>query len=106
LHGGFAATRAFDIAGIQALLMDAPLGRDAIFDFLLAPSGTPFVDATTIFSTSANRPTVIAGTNLVTSPAPDVTHIGVGDVLIPTVIQTGLPLTEGSDLTLTIIPAP
>ncbi len=69
-----------------------------------APATTPVVvdvlkNGTTIFTTTAHRPSITAGTNTaVNSAAPDVTSIAAGQYLTVSVISTGTG-TAGSDLT-------
>ncbi len=60
-------------------------------------------NGTTIFSTTANRPTVIpAGPKLVNSGIPDVTALAAGDILRVDVITVGT-VTGGNPLFVTVV---
>lgn len=83
----FAAT----LLGVTAAVNTAPTGSSLICD--VNKNGT------TIFSTTANRPTIAAGAFATTTePAPDVTAIAAGDELRVNISQIGSTI-AGADLT-------
>lgn len=86
--------RTLTIANARASLGTAPTGSSAIFDVLK--------NGVTIFSTTANRPTIAAGNNTGLSGTPDVTSVVAGDYLTVTISQIGAT-TPGADLTLTVV---
>lgn len=81
------------IQKISAYVRTAPTGADIIVDVNL--------NGTTIFTTQANRPTIVDGTNEDASAIPDVTAIAAGDVLEIDVDQIGSG-TSGADLVVVI----
>lgn len=79
-----------DIVSVSAIVGTAPTGAPLILDVLK--------NGTTVFSTTANRPTVAAGATQTTLyPRPDVTRVTQGDSLSLTVVQIGSTV-AGSDL--------
>jgi hypothetical protein len=98
LHGMEVAANACTIHSVIAVLETPPQGRDAVFDV--------FLNGTTIFTTTANRPTIAAGTQVFETVTPDITAASALGLFTASVVQTGLPTTEGSDLTLKIITRP
>lgn len=76
------ARRDLTIIGVLASAGVAPTGDDLIFDVKLD-------GVTTIFTTSANRPTIIDGMNVTTSPAPDLPDVPAGHFLTVDIDQVG-----------------
>lgn len=100
LHGPWSGHVGGTIVSVIAVLRTPPVGQAAIFD--IQKNGT------TIFTTSAHRPTIAAGGSgpvVMETVAPDVTTYNAHDVFTASVIQTGLPGTEGSDLFLSVVKA-
>ncbi|HSX06739.1 MAG TPA: hypothetical protein VLG92_03400 [Candidatus Saccharimonadia bacterium] len=85
--------RTLTIGSVRASLGTAPVGSSAIFDVLQ--------NGTTIFTTTANRPTVAASSNTALSGTPDTTTIASGNYFTVSISQVG-STTAGADLTLTI----
>lgn len=87
-----------NIAGVLISVGTAPVGSSLIVDVLK----NTFDGGDTIFTTVANRPTVVANTFEVKSVAPDVTAIDDGDYLTVNITQVGSSV-PGSDLTVQIL---
>lgn len=81
------------ITKIRASVGTAPAGADLVLD--VKKNGT------SIYTTTANRPTIAAGTNTVVAVAPDDQAFADGDYLTVDVVQVG-STTAGSDLTVQI----
>jgi hypothetical protein len=81
------------IMGVSAICRVAPTGADVIVD--IKKNGT------TIFTTTANRPKIVASTTVASETVPDVTNLVAGDYLTVDVLQVGSTAT-GQDLTLQI----
>jgi hypothetical protein len=83
------------ILGVSATVDTAPTGADLIFD--MNKNGT------TLFTTQANRPRIVAGANATASEVTnmDVTAFAAGDYLTVDIDQIGSTI-AGSDTTLTI----
>ena len=86
---------AYTITGVRLTVGTAPTGASLICDVLK--------NGTTIFTTSANRPTIAAGSNAGGPGAtPDVTALSPGDYLTVNIDQVGSTI-AGSDLVLSVI---
>ncbi len=85
--------RTLTISSVRASLGTAPTGSSAIFDVLQ--------NGTTIFTTTANRPTITAGSNTALSGTPDTTTIVSGNYFTVSISQIGSTV-AGADLVLTI----
>lgn len=83
----------FTILSVAAMVGTAPTGAAVILD--VKKNGT------TIFGTSANRPTIAVSTNAATVGAHSVTSVTDGDYLTVDIAQVGSTV-AGSDLTLVI----
>lgn len=81
------------ITSVRASVGTAPAGASIIVD--VQKNGT------TIFTTTANRPTIAAAANTGLSGTPDVTGLVTGDYLTISVLQVG-STTAGSDLIVSI----
>lgn len=84
------------IVGIAGTVVDVRCYLDT------APTGASFIvdilkNGTTIYTTPANRPTILAGANASSLALPDVTSVAAGDRLTYNVAQIGAG-TAGSDL--------
>lgn len=72
-----------------------------------APTGASIIcdvkkNGTTVYTTSANRPTIVAGANATTTkPTPDVTAFNAGDYLTVDIVQVGATI-AGSDLVIVV----
>lgn len=88
--------RTLSISKVRASLGTAPTGSSAIIDVLK--------NGTTIFTTTANRPTIAASSNTATSGTPDITSVASGDYLTVSIAQVGSTV-AGADLTLTVVMA-
>lgn len=86
--------RTLTISVVRASLGTAPAGSSAIFDVLK--------NGSTIFTTTANRPTIAAAANTAVSGTPDVTAVANGEYLTVNISQVG-STTPGADLTLTVV---
>lgn len=84
---------AYSIQSVAAMVNTAPAGASIILD--VKKNGT------TIFGTSANRPTIAAGTTTATVGAFSVSSLTTGDYLTVDIVQIG-STTPGSDLVLAI----
>lgn len=83
-----------EIVSVSAIVGTAPTGASLIVDVLK--------NGTTIFTTTANRPTIVAGaTQTTTFPRPDVTRLVAGDNLTLSISQIGSTV-AGSDLDVVI----
>lgn len=82
------------ISKIKLTIDSAPTGADLIID--VNKNGT------TIFTTQANRPKILAGTTSRTSVAPDITTFADGDILTIDIDQIGSTL-PGTKLGITIV---
>lgn len=82
------------ILKVRLAIASAPSGADLIID--VNKNGT------TMFSTQANRPTIVANTTTGVSVAPDITVLAEGDVVSIDIDQVGSIL-PGTDLAITII---
>lgn len=93
--GRFYATRSLTITDVTASVGTAPTGSNIIIDVLK--------NGSTIFTTTANRPTITAGSFVDVSSIPDsgVATMASGDYLTVSIIQVGSTI-PGSDLTLQI----
>jgi hypothetical protein len=85
------------LTGVRIALGTAPAGSSFIVDVNKA--------GTTIFTTQASRPTILAAANSGVSAAPDVTSVAAGDLLSFDVDQIGSG-TAGSDLTVVVLGIP
>jgi len=85
----FAAT----IVGVSAAVGTAPTGASLIID--VNKNGT------TIFTTQANRPTIVSGANHAVEATPDVTAVAAGDWLTVDRDQVGSSV-AGADLSVFI----
>lgn len=81
------------VQDVRAMVGTAPTGAAAIFDVRR--------NGTTIFTTTANRPTVAAAANASSTTAPDVTVLAAGDYLTSDIAQIGSTV-AGSDLVLNV----
>lgn len=82
------------IISTTAAVGTAPTGAALIIDVLK--------NGTTIYSTTANRPTIAVSTNATTtSPTPDITALAAGDYLTVNIAQVGSTV-AGSDLSVFI----
>lgn len=113
LHGIWPVTNPFHIAKAKAVLETAPVGGNATFDILWVAAGAPIPSdpstAPSIWNvTPSNRPTILDSSNpaLADSGVPDKTAFVENDILIPWIVSTGSPSTEGSDLLLSVITTP
>lgn len=88
--------RVLSISSVRVALGTAPTGASAIFDVLK--------NGTSIFTTTANRPTIADGANTALSGTPDVTTVAAGDYLTVSITQIGSS-NPGADLTLTVVMA-
>jgi hypothetical protein len=86
---GFLMPVAGTVVDVRAYLSTAPTGSSFIVDLMK--------NGTTMFTTSANRPTIAAGTNASSTTLPDVVSVAPGDRLRMDVIQVGSG-TAGSNL--------
>lgn len=85
----------YTIVGTRLMVGTAPTGANLIVD--VKKNGT------TIYTTQANRPTILAGANSGgPGAAPDVTSLAAGDYLTVDVAQVGSTVT-GADLTVVVI---
>lgn len=85
----------YTITGVRLTVGTAPTGANLIIDVLK--------NGTTIFTTSANRPTITAGSNSGgPGSAPDVPSIAAGDYLTVNIDQVGSTV-AGADLVASII---
>ena len=85
----------YTIVGTRLMVGTAPTGANIIID--VKKNGT------TIYTTQANRPTIVAGQNAGGPGAtPDVTALAAGDYLTVDIIQVG-STTAGSDLTVSVV---
>lgn len=85
----------YTIVGTRLMVGTAPTGANLILD--IKKNGT------TIYTTQANRPTIVAGANSGGPGAtPDVTSLAAGDYLTVDVAQVGSTV-AGSDLTVVIV---
>jgi hypothetical protein len=86
---------AYTIVGTRLMVGTAPTGQSLIAD--VKKNGN------TIYTTSANRPTITAGSNSGGPGAtPDVTSLAAGDYLTVDIAQVGSTI-PGSDLTVSVI---
>jgi hypothetical protein len=85
----------YSIVDVFARVSTAPVGSDLILDVRR--------NGTSIFTTTANRPRIPAG-SVANEPgaAPDVTALTAGDFLTVDIVQTG-STTAGADLVVTVI---
>lgn len=81
------------ILGVSATVGTAPSGSSLIVDVLK--------NGSTIFTTTANRPTIASGTTSVGETVPDVTSVNANDYLTVSITQVGSS-TAGSDLTVQV----
>ena len=88
---------ALTLTKVRLVVDTAPTGANLIVD---VHTGTGA--GTTIFTTQANRPTIVAGSKTGVSVAPDVTSIAEGDEFSVYIDQVGSSV-AGSDLTIEII---
>jgi hypothetical protein len=85
----------YTIVGTRLMVGTAPTGADLILD--IKKNGS------TIYSTTANRPRITAGSNSGGPGAtPDITSLAAGDYLTVDVLQVGSTV-AGADLTTTVI---
>lgn len=84
-----------EIISIAATVATAPAGASVIVD--VNKNGT------TVFTTQANRPTIVAGANASADKVPDVISITAGDYLTTDVDQVGISPNLGADLTIAIL---
>lgn len=85
----------FIIVGVIAAVGTAPTGRPIIVDVLK--------NGVTIFTTTANRPTILAGnTTTLALAAPDITSLVLNDLLTFSILQIGSTI-AGSDLCCLIV---
>lgn len=82
------------IAGIILEIGTAPTGADVIID--INKNGT------SLYTTQANRPTIVIGETTATAVNPDITSLAAGDVLTFDIDQIGSTI-AGSNLAMTII---
>lgn len=90
------AERDLRVRGVLASAGTAPLGADLVFDVLLD-------GAATMFTTTANRPKIVAGTNEGLSPAPDVVLVPQGHWVEVVTVQTGVAPNLGSKIDVRIL---
>jgi hypothetical protein len=86
--------RTITVSGWDISAETAPTGASLIADVLK--------NGTTTFTTTANRPTLTAGTSHATSSAPDTATVADGDYLQAKLAQVGSTV-AGADVTLTAI---
>lgn len=86
------------ILGVLVNAGDPPTGGELIFDVVL----DAYDGGGSIYTTTANRPTVLAGEFEGTSPAPDISHIPAGHYLTVDTLMIGL-INPGSKITLQIL---
>lgn len=98
-HGGYPVAVDSTIHSVIPLLTVPPVGRDAIFDVQLNVG--PVV--TSIFASDAVRPRVLDGTYISQTSTPLVTFAPALSWLTYSIVQPGLPTTEGSDLSLLVV---
>lgn len=84
----------FTVKKVVAAAGGAPLGSDLIFD--VKKNGA------TIFTTTANRPKIVAGQTFGTSVAPDVTGLILGDKLTVDIVSIGVSV-SGSEVTVIVV---
>lgn len=85
----------YTIVGTRLMVGTAPAGANIIID--VKKNGT------TIYTTQANRPTIVAGQNAGgPGVAPDVTALAAGDYLTVDIVQVG-STTAGADLTVSVV---
>lgn len=85
----------YTIIGARLMVGTAPVGANLIID--VKKNGT------TIYTTQANRPTIVAGQNAGGPGAtPDVSTLAAGDYLTVDIAQVG-STTAGSDLTVAVV---
>lgn len=85
---------AVTILGVTAAVNTAPTGASIVLDVKR--------NGTSIFTTTANRPTIAIGNNATTTePAPDVSALNAGDFVTVDILQVGSTV-AGSDLTVFI----
>jgi hypothetical protein len=81
------------ITDVRAYLSTAPTGSSFVVDVMK--------NGVTLFTTSANRPTIAAAANASSTTLPNVTAVAVGDQLRVDVIQVGATI-AGSNLYVTV----
>ena len=84
-----------EILTVDAVVGTAPTGANLVLDILK--------NGTSIFTTTANRPTILAGATKVAVPTarPDVTDVAAGDVIELQIVQIGSTV-AGSDLDVSV----
>jgi hypothetical protein len=90
---GFLMSQAGTVVDVRAYLTTSPTGSTFIVDLMK--------NGTTMFTTSANRPTIAISGNASTTTLPDITSVVVGDRLRIDVIQVGSTI-AGSNLYVTV----
>ncbi len=91
----FYADDYYYLTGVRASVNTPPQGASVIVDVLK--------NGSTIFTTTANRPSIAAGTNSASSAAPpDLLFLSPGDYLTVNVVQTGSAV-PGADLTVNVL---
>jgi hypothetical protein len=88
----FYAPQSLTVSNVRVSVGTAPTGSSVIVDVLK--------NGSTIFTTSGNRPTILAGTFLDSSSVPDVAQatLVTNDYLVISIVQVGSSV-AGSDLT-------
>lgn len=100
-QAGFPFPFAATILGVTARINTPSAGASVICDVDKIAGGGSGA-GTTIFTTTGNRPTILATAYRTTSaPTPNVTAIAEGDVIKPRISQIG-STTAGADLTLVV----
>lgn len=94
LKAVFIAPFALAVINVKAAVATAPSGASLIVDI--------HKNGTTMFTTQANRPTILDGQTADTSSTPDVTSIAAGDLIRLEIDQIG-SANAGADLSVTII---
>lgn len=91
--GVFPVPAAGTITSVRAAVGTAPTGASIIVD--VDKNGS------TVFTTTANRPTIAAGAQSSPAEVPDVTSVAAGDLLSVNIAQVGTTV-PGSDLTVVV----
>jgi hypothetical protein len=85
---GFISPYAGTVVDVRAYLTTAPTGSTFIVDLMK--------NGVTMFTTSANRPTIAISGNASTTTLPDITSVAVGDRLRLDIIQIGSTIAGSS----------
>lgn len=94
------ARRDLTIIGVLTSAGVAPVGGPLVFDVLRHTSDSD--PGTSIFTTTANRPTLADGEHVQTTVAPDITQIAQGEYLTVDIVSVPSP-TPGSKIDLRIL---